>query len=318
MINISNLIISPYLKKLYRRLLFIAVIICILYYIIYNIDDISKFNYKLNWIYLFFSVLFFIIAYLIQLFIWIRLAKSFGLFAPFFLSAKAWSLSQLGKYIPGKIGLFLVRIETYENASKKTVAIATGVEFITSISAACILILIALAFLPESIPVYIRWISIIFAVLSLIALYPPLLGKISRFIFKILKRELLIELPTFGLLLKLVAANVLVGLPYGLGLFFAFNCFYSVGWNYFLTITGVYYAAALVGLAALFAPAGIGVREGIAFLILPVFIAKQAVIFGTILTRIIITFVEILLAVSFVVIEYFYSKKIVSHKLFSR
>jgi len=102
---------------------------------------------------------------------------------------------------------------------------------------------------------------------------------------------------------------MLVGLPYGLGLFFAYNCFYPLDWNYFLVITGVYYAAALIGVAAIFAPAGIGVREGIVFLVLPALIAKPAVIYATVLTRVIITLIEIFLAVFFVALDHITSGK---------
>lgn len=233
------------------------------------------------------------------------MASSFGLKASFLPTAKCWSLSQLGKYIPGKVGLFLVRIDLYGNASKRVVAFATGVEFITSMTAAFIIVLISIAFLPQTIPAYIRTTAICFVIFFLLILYPPILKKISAVIFKLIHKEPLTELPTYALLIKFVLANIIIGLPYGLGIYFAFNCFHPIGWNLFLTLTGVYFAASLIGVAAFFAPAGIGVREGFALLILPAFMAQPVVIFGTILTRFLITFVEIILAALFPMVEYF-------------
>jgi hypothetical protein len=241
----------------------------------------------------------------LQIFIWYRLASSFGLKASILPTAKCWSLSQLGKYIPGKVGLFLVRMDLYNNASKRVVAFATGVEFITSMTAAFIIVLISIAFLPQTIPAYIRSTAIFFVIFFLLILYPPILKKISAIVFKFIHKEPLTELPTYGLLIKFVLANIIIGLPYGLGIYFAFNCFHHIGWNLFLTLTGVYYAASLVGVAAFFAPAGIGVREGFALLILQAFMAQPVVIFGTILTRFLITFVEIILAALFPVVEFF-------------
>ena len=76
-----------------------------------------------------------------------------------------------------------------------------------------------------------------------------------------------------------------------------------------MIITSVYYIASLIGVAAIFAPAGIGVREGIVFLILPALISKPVVIFATILTRIIVTITEIFLASSFFLLDRYAAKK---------
>ncbi|MDQ5985964.1 MAG: hypothetical protein CSYNP_01682 [Syntrophus sp. SKADARSKE-3] len=286
-------------KRWYRRILFTVVLLGVLYYIINAGSDLWHFDYRLDWSYVILSFIFTTLAYLMQLFIWIKLADTFGLHAPFLSSANAWSLSQLGKYIPGKAGLVLIRIDIYAGESKRKIAVATGVEFVTCMAAACLLVLIALIFLPELAHVSLRLTAAISAILCLIALYPPILKKLTGWVFRIIKRDPLTELPTYGLLMKLVGANILVGLPYGLGLFFAFRCFYPIGWEYFLMITAVYYAATLAGIAAIFAPAGIGVREGIVFLVLPAFIPNPVVIFATILTRILITAVEIFLAAVF-------------------
>ena len=176
-------------------------------------------------------------------------------------------------------------------------------------ASACLLVLISIVFIPELQFSSLRWIAFISACLCVIILYPPILKKLTNWTFKLIKREPLNDIPSYALLLKLVGVNLLVGLPYGLGLFFAFNCFYHIGWNYFFIITAVYYVAALIGVAAIFAPAGIGVREGIVFLILPALISKPVVIFATVLTRIIITIAEIFLASLFFILDHHWTKK---------
>ncbi len=301
MMKSSNIEVSSRRKTWYSRLLFTVVLISVLYYIFDTVKDVSRYHYPIHWGYLVLSFIFTVLAYLMQLVIWIRLAEAFDLRASLLSSAKAWSLSQLGKYVPGKAGLFLVRFDVYAGASKRKIAVATGIEFMASMAAACILVLLAIIFLPHEIPQVIRWTAAISTTIFLIALYPPVFKMFTNWAFRLIKREPLRDAPTFGLLLGLVGANMLVALPYGLGLFFAFKCFYPISWQYFMTITSVYYAAALVGVAAIFAPAGIGVREGIVFLILPSLIPKTAVVFSTIVTRIIITVAEICLAVLFTV-----------------
>ena len=72
-----------------------------------------------------------------------------------------------------------------------------------------------------------------------------------------------------------------------------------------MPIIGIYDAASLAGMAALFAPATIGVREVVIFLALPAMIAKVFVIAETVMIRIVTIIVEILLALFF----YFLSLK---------
>jgi uncharacterized membrane protein YbhN (UPF0104 family) len=297
-------------KRWYSLILFIAVISGVTYYIYTAFGDLSGFNYNLNWTYLFISFFFTVVAYLVQMIIWLYLARSFGIKFSFLTAANAWSLSQLGKYIPGKIALLLIRMDIHQEVSKRTMAVATLVEFITTMTASCLLVLLSISFIPEwSSSSSIRWVASILTCLFLIILYPPILKKITNLAFRLIKRKPLDSLPPYLLLLKLVGANMVVGLPYGLGLFFAFNCFYPVSWDYFLIITGVYYAASLAGVAAIFAPAGIGVREGIVFLILPALISKPVVIFATILTRIIITLTELFLASLFFLLDRYSTQK---------
>lgn len=294
-------------KRWYSRILFIAVLMGVFVYIFTAINDLTGFDYQLNPVYLGASFFFIVVAYLVQFVIWLYVARSFGIKLPFLTAAYAWSLSQLGKYIPGKIGILLIRIDIHKETSKRAMTVATAVEFITTMAAACLLVLISIVFIPGWLSFSsVLWTTLIMAFLFLIILYPPVLKKITDFAFRLIKREPLDKLPSYGLLLLLVGANMLVFIPYGLGLFFAFKCFYPVDWNYFLIITGVYYAAALVGIAAIFAPAGLGVREGIVFLVLPALISKPVVIFATILTRIIITAAELFLALLSLVLKRYF------------
>ena len=83
--------------------------------------------------------------------------------------------------------------------------------------------------------------------------------------------------------------------------FFLLRAFFPTG---FTTALATYpYIVLAGGLPISFS--GIGVREGFALLILPAFMAQPVVIFGTILTRFLITFVEIILAALFPMVEFF-------------
>jgi len=96
---------------------------------------------------------------------------------------------------------------------------------------------------------------------------------------------------------------VIVGLFYGLSFFLVLNSLSPVGFEYYLAITGTFWAAALIGIAAIFAPSGIGVREGVIMLVLPSFISEPTVIVGAILIRFVMIAAELSLAGLFTVLE---------------
>jgi len=286
-------------KKIYSRILFIAVLAFVLYYIVGSFRDLSAHLQQINYTSLVLSFFFTLIAYLLSLFVWIALAAAFGLKANFMSAARAWSLSQLGKYIPGRAGLILVRLDAYENHPKRTVAVATLVEFIAAFIASCLLILFSIFFMENIIPGYLRIIATLLSLFLLVLLHPKLLKPLTNILLIFFKREPIEDFPSFGLILKFVFINLLTGIPYGLGLFYSMDCFADLSFNYLIPMIGIYYAACLAGIAALFAPAGLGVREGIIFLILPALIAKGVVIAGTIMIRIVSIAVEICLALFF-------------------
>lgn len=286
-------------RKIYTSILFLVVLGFVFYYVFKSFNDLTPYLYKINYVSLVLSFLFTLIAYIFSLMIWIDLAQAFGLKSSFTSAARAWSLSQLGKYIPGKAGLILVRLDAYENSPKKTVTVATFVEFVTAFIASCLLVLFSVLFIKNLIPFYIKIMALILSFVLLILLHPMLLKPLTNALLKLCQRDPIIDFPSFALILKFVVINFLIGIPYGLGLYYAMNCFSDIALPLAIPITGIYYAASLVGLAALFAPAGLGVREGIIFLLLPALIPKGVVIAGAIMIRIVSIAVELCLAIFF-------------------
>jgi hypothetical protein len=287
---------APNWKRFYSNLLLLAVLTGVASYVLHTFNEIATFHYQLKISSLLLSSFFLALTYPLSILIWILIARGFGLQSSFFSAARIWSLSQLGKYLPGKAGLILMRLEAYPPESKKGVLMATGVETIAALSSACLWVLIAMAFLPGLIPSYVRYAAGTGIILFFLILYPPVMRISANWLLKLLKRTPLEMLPDYKLMLSMVGANMLIGLPYGLGLFFAFQSLHEISWHYFLTIMGAFYVADVVSIAAFFAPAGIGVKEGIIFLILPAFIPKEIVILAALIVRLASVIIEISLA----------------------
>lgn len=289
-------------RKWYRYILNISVLFAVTYFLVINLKEISAYEYEVNWVRLIFGFFFTVAAYIISFLIWIQIAASFNLKAPFLLSGKAWFLAQLGKYVPGKVATLLVRLDAYKGYSKKKVTVATGVEVIIAFASVCLIIIISIFFSPHDVPQTLKTAGIIGTLIFLIMLYPPLIMRLANMILQLFKRDAIEEMPRFGAMFKLVLEYSIMILVNGLGVYFIYDSIKPVSFDYFMIITAVYYSASLIGLVALFAPAGIGVREGLIFIVLIEFIPKPVVIVGTIVARLVTIIVEIVLALIFVVL----------------
>ena len=290
-------------NRWYSRILLLIVLLAVILVIWKNISEISSYSFVFKYGYFIASFAVIIINYLFCFLIWHWLTVSFGLRVPVLKAARGWFLSYLGKYVPGKIALLLVRMDAYDGYSGRKVAVATVVEYIVALVAACLVVLISLLFSPEIVPDYIRWIAVIGTVLLLLVLYPPLLRGIVNLVFRMIKKAPLNEVPAFMTILRLVGAWMIATFVSGFAFYLILNSLSPVSLKYYIIITGVYGIAGLAGLAAFFAPSGIGVREGVIFLILPAFVPEPTVIVGAIAIRLITTVTEVLLAGFFYFIE---------------
>jgi len=289
--------------KYYRWILFAAVMVAVGWFIYRNVGEIRSYRFNYN-IWLIVGAFFVeILAYLAQFVIWIDLSRKYDLKAPSIDAGRGFFVSQLGKYVPGKVGLVLVRMESYRGYSKRKIAVATGLEMILTIAAACIVVLFGIMSAGELFPSYVIYGSVVILGLILVLIYPPIFLKIINRFFKIIKREPIQDSPSYFITLKYVLGFILVALLHGMGFYLVLNSLSPVSFSYFLTITAVYYSAGIIGLITIFAPAGIGVREGILMLILPLIISEPVVIVGALLIRLLMTASELTLAGTFSLLD---------------
>jgi len=281
----------------YRRGLLFLVIAGVTWFIWRNASELQYNNFSVRWSFIIAAILAAFAFYVVSFFIWRRLAKSFGLKASFILESKAFFISQLGKYVPGKVTLLLLRLDVYREYPKRTITIATFVEMIASMASWCLIAASFFVFLPPEIPNYIRYTGIGMFVILIASLNPKLLKPSANWVLRLFGRECIDEIPSFGIMLRFIAVYIVGGLLQGLVLYFALNSFSSVPFQYYPAITSAYLCAVLIGIAAIFAPGGIGVREGILFLALPMVAPKSAVLASVITTRLVFTFVEVFLGI---------------------
>jgi len=283
-------------RAVYQLVLFALTLAAVSWLVARDFRKLSSYALGLDWPLVALSLCAVIAAYLVRFGVWTRLSAMMGLHAPTLRAGRAYFLSVLGRYIPGKVGLTLVRIEAYRGSSADTVILATGIEMIAALAAAFLLAFIGLASSPGSFPSYLRWAPLVGLVPLFAALTPAFMKRTANMLLRLAGRKEVGALPPYRANVGLVLLYTIPGFLHGLGLFFLLNAFAHIPAAHYLAVTGVYYAANLVGLLAVFAPGGLGVREGILFLVLPALVGKEIAIISAILMRLVTIAAELVLA----------------------
>ena len=116
----------------------------------------------------------FILSYFIQVWAWYVITLRLGIAIPIKETLVSWFYSQLGKYLPGKVWLLLTRFYFYHSKgkSKKAITVALYLETVTLVMAAGFIFLISLLFWREAEMVH-------FGISSQWLLRPFFLGRLN-------------------------------------------------------------------------------------------------------------------------------------------
>ena len=247
---------------------------------------------------LFFSTLVFAFSYFIQIWAWYLITLKLGIAIPFGATLSSWFYSQLGKYLPGKIWLLLSRFYFYESEgkSKKAISVALYIETMTMILASGLLFLAGLISsagmrLPV-LPGGAEWLMFLLP-LAFVAIHPRICEKILNGILIRLGREAVGLSLSYADVLWVLFVCVLSWIVGGIGFYFFVISVVPVSFEFFPFLTGALAFSSTLGLVALFAPSGLGVREGVLVYLLSSLMPTAVAVIVSILTRLWMTLIEI-------------------------
>lgn len=268
-------------------------------YVYANLEQLNANPAHIEWKFLAISLLFTILGQLTGYALWMRIATSFNMRTSWSHAGKAWFLSRLGRYIPGKISILLIRFNAYEGHSKTKVSAATIIEAYTSLCAASLLLLLFALISTSSVGPSILSASLLLIVLLTLP-HPSVMKLTLRSAGRFLPIPALDSLPGYRDSLGFMATHLLAMLLHGSALFMAFNAVGFVQVEHYLLITSAAFIAGLIGMLAVFAPSGIGVREGALFIMLSHAIDPATLLVGVVLIRLIGVASELLLSFFFI------------------
>lgn len=285
------------LSKLTRvaAFVFYLFLIIFLFFYIKNIDFSAIGSLHFTWPFILIASLFGIAMRYWQIFGWLTILKDLGAnslkgsrIELAYVYAKSW----LGRYIPGMAPWILGKIyfASKHGVSKSKLAVGSLIESVLQI--AVILGLSSLMFLLDErfnvIDPKLRILMSVVLVVCFVLIMPPIFNKLVAFIYKLVRKKPFPaehKMPA-KTLFKGIAIYSIGGILYGLFLFFLTKGVYpELGYDNMLFVIGSGSLAGALGIIAVFAPSGLGVRDGIQLILFSLTMPPELALTVTVLTR---------------------------------
>lgn len=289
--------------KIYiKRVLEVAIVLTIVYFftrmISTNWSQIKNYDWSFNYFYLTFSIFITTIAFLLQVYIWKSILEFVGYKASFDGVFRLFYISNMGRYIPGKVWSFLgvvyIGKKMLIHPRYTTATVVIGI--LTSLTA-CFLLSILLFFIYPiaGLEQYKLFAIPIFIALAVLV-YPKFFKKVVNFFFKKgISNETVDYQFTLSHIIKTIGFYTINWLLFGLAFSFLVRSIIAIPSLIFVKTLSIFLISYLIGYLVLFVPGGIGVREGAMVVLLkqfmPVYLATGIAIFS----RIIFSILEVIM-----------------------
>lgn len=241
---------------------------------------------------------------------WKLLLGAFGERIAFTRALAIMVVTQLGKYVPGKVWFTLGRVTLAgrEGIPKAKSLVSVLVETGFALLSAVLLFGAAVLFIPHSnLP---RFVYLLFLAvpLCLIVIYPPVFNRLLAWLLVRFRQPVFRLDLSYPRLLYLLGVYAFDWLLQGTGAFVLINSFYPLPLSALPALVAGYSVSWILGFLFLLAPAGLGVREGIYTFILDRMVMPgpgavgaglPLAIVSALVTRVWITLSETALALAF-------------------
>ena len=243
----------------------VLVVVFLAWYFWKNWDEFSDKIMNVNIGVFIFSMLFYFVYKITLASLWHYITKINDCSIKYEKAITSYLYSILGKYIPGKVFMLAARLTYYkeEDAPLAKVTVCFFIENVCTLLGAAMLFIVSLFFFPNELLNDYKWLTVLLIVAFFVCIHPKIINFFLRIIGKLFKKNL--EIPMkYSQMLKVVLLFIGNWLIVGFGFFILTKSIYpDVGWNEMLYCAGIWGVSAIMGILAIFAPSGLGVREGI-------------------------------------------------------
>ena len=269
-----------------------AIFIFIVFFISKNYYELEQSLKKIHTYYICLSFICILNAKILLVFFMYCVIQSIGQNMSLSSCFRIYNISQLGKYLPGNIWHFVGKAAAYKNKGFTLTNIkeALIVENLWLVFSALVfgfvlIFIFEFALLKGLITANINYLIVLIGVIPLVVFMT----------WKILKIDLWHIILNYRLSAKIITIQIFIWTFLGLGFGVLIIPFISENTS-LLMITGLYAMAYSIGFVTPFAPAGIGIREGVLALGLMPHIPLEVVLLVSAANRLVYLLVEIVLA----------------------
>jgi uncharacterized membrane protein YbhN (UPF0104 family) len=288
---------SPRLRVWLRRLIpfaFYALLVLFLVLYLRSIDFSQLEDLELNWWYLLLASILALTKNYLGAFTWVVILRSLGARGVrmqrslIYVYAKAW----LGRYIPGTAPWILGKIyfASQHGISKQKLGVSSllegGLQIVTML-----VFSLALLVFDRRLDVLgsgFKLLMLLVAVAGIIVLAPSVYNRLVNFVYKLLRHKTIDaeNLATGQTIAQGASLYLIDAVINGFSLFFiAKGVDPSLTYHNLIFAMGAASLAGAVSMLAVFAPSGLGVREGIQLVLFSLIMPKELALVVTIITR---------------------------------
>ncbi len=253
------------LLKALKIIFGVLVVVFLAWYFRKNWDEFSEKIMSVNIGIFIVSMLFYFVYKITLASLWHYITKINGCSIRYEKAVTSYLYSILGKYIPGKVFMLAARLTYYkeEEAPLSKVTVCFFIENVCTLLGAAMLFIVSLFFFPNELLENYKWLTLLLIAAFFVCIHPKIINFVLRLIGKIFKKNL--EIPMkYSQMLKVVLLFIGNWLIVGFGFFILTKSIYpAVEWSQMLYCAGIWGVSAIMGILAIFAPSGLGVREGI-------------------------------------------------------
>ena len=258
------------IRQASQTILLAVVLFFVIRYISTNFTLLKERSWRIEWGFL--LIAFFCIwgGFLLTV-LYLRMVFSvFGVSVRYSQAWKIWYLPMLSKYVPGKVWTILGRayVASLEKVNPKAAITVAVISQIIVFPGLAIAFLITIPFWKIGPSQY----QVVFALVVLLAivvlLYPKLFRFLANLVMRKIGRQRLDIHVKYSQILGLIFFGSAIWISYGLAFAVFARSITFVNWGDFPMLTGSFCLAILLVLVSVFAPAGIGVREGALLVVL--------------------------------------------------
>lgn len=261
-------------------------------------DAISDYSWEIDYVLLMAASTLCVLSLFLGALGWVMILRQLGEDITLQQGLRIWFLSQMGKYLPGTIWLFVGRIYQCEKEgiSRSKVMLSILVEMVLFFIAAATLSIGSL-FSWERSPFPIKGSLLLYSVaivLGLILLEPRVLNRIVAGISRLLHRDRIKVELAYSRVISLFSFYLLAWSVLGVSFFLMVRSIINLDLDLAFTFMGIFAVSFLAGFLSFLTPGGLGVREGSMSFLLSFYMPLPLAVLVSVLSRVWLTLVEMI------------------------